>query len=143
MDALATQDVDLMPGRINLNECPAELLYGIPSLREEAIQEILELRAVESDDENRQFETWPLVEGIVTVQEMRSLVPMLTGGGDVYRAQVVGYFESSGASHRAEVIIDATSVNPKVVSWRDLSHLGRGFDLSVLGLRQGAQELMQ
>lgn len=143
MDSLATQDVDLMPGRINLNECPAELLYGIPSLSEEAVQEILQLREIESDDENRQFETWPLVEGIVTVQEMRSLVPLLTGGGDVYRAQVVGYFESSGAAHRAEIIVDATSVNPKIVAWRDLSHLGRGFDLSVLGLRQGVDQLME
>lgn len=142
MDALSTQDVDAMPGRINLNECPAELLYGIPSLTEEAIQEILELREVESDDQNRHYETWPLVEGIVTLSEMKTMLPMLTGGGDVYRAQLIGYFESSGASHRAEVIIDATTVNPKVVSWRDISHLGRGFDLSVLGLRQGMLELM-
>lgn len=73
---------------------------------------------------------------------MKTMLPMLTGGGDVYRAQLIGYFESSGASHRAEVIIDATTVNPKVVSWRDISHLGRGFDLSVLGLRQGMLELM-
>ncbi len=143
MDALSTQDVDLMPGRINLNECPAELLYGIPSLSEEAVQKILELREIESDDENRQFETWPMVEGIVTLQEMRSLVPMLTAGGDVYRAQIVGYFENSGASHRAEVVVDATTVNPKVVAWRDLSHLGRGFDLSVLGLLQAAEAASQ
>jgi hypothetical protein len=141
MDSLSTQDVDLMPGRINLNECPAELLYGIPLLSEEVVQTILESREVESDDLNRQFETWPLVEGIVTLDEMRQLVPFLTGGGDVYRAQIVGYFETNGISHRAEIIIDATSVNPKIVMWRDLSHLGRGFDLSVLGQR-GAATLM-
>jgi type II secretory pathway component PulK len=137
MDTLSTQAVDVMPGRINLNECPAELLYGIPNLSDEAVQAILELRNSVSDDENRWFETWPLVEGIVSLTEMRSILPLLTAGGDVYRAQLVGYFENSGASHRAEVIIDATTVNPKIVSWRDLSHLGRGFDLSVLGLRQG------
>jgi hypothetical protein len=142
MDALSTQDVDVIPGRINLNECPAELLYGIPSLTEESVQEILELREVESDDLNRQHETWPLVEGIVTLSEMKTLIPMLTGGGDVYRAQIVGYFES-GASHRAEIVIDATTVNPKVVAWRDISHLGRGFDLSVLGLRQGVDGIME
>jgi type II secretory pathway component PulK len=142
MDALSTQDVDVMPGRINLNECPAELLYGIPSLTAESVQEILELREVEPDDLNRQHETWPLVEGIVTLSEMKTLIPMLTGGGDVYRAQIVGYFES-GASHRAEIIIDATTVNPKVVAWRDISHLGRGFDLSVLGLRQGVDGIME
>lgn len=135
MDSLTTQDVDLMPGRINLNECPAELLYGIPLLSEETVQAILESREQESDDPNRQYETWPMVEGLLTLDEMRALLPLVTGGGDVYRAQIVGYFENSGAFHRAEVIIDATTVNPKIVSWRDLSHLGRGFDLSVLGMR--------
>jgi DNA uptake protein ComE-like DNA-binding protein len=143
MDSLTTQDVDLMPGRINLNECPAELLYGIPLLSEEVVQAILENRDTESDDLNRQFETWPLVEGIVTLDEMRTLMPLLTGGGDVYRAQIIGYFETVGASHRTEVIIDATTVNPKIVSWRDMSHLGRGFDLSVLGLRSGAAAAAQ
>ncbi len=135
MDSLTTQEVEVMPGRININECPAELLYGIPLLPEETVEAILETRDINSDDLNRQFETWPLVEGLVTLDEMRQLIPLVTCGGDVFRAQVVGYYEQSGASHRAEVIIDATTVNPKIVLWRDLSHLGRGFDLSVLGSR--------
>ncbi|TWT83933.1 General secretion pathway protein K [Planctomycetes bacterium CA13] len=135
MDVIATQDADTMPGRINLNECPAELLYGIPTLDEETVEAILEGRSAESDDPNHEFATWPLVEGIVTLDQMRSLIPLLTGGGDVYRAQIVGYYEQSGISSRSEVIIDATTVNPKVVSWKDLSHLGRGFELSVLGSR--------
>lgn len=139
MDALSTQDVAAMPGRINLNECPAELLYGIPLLSEEAIDAILESREAEPDDENRLFETWPLAEGIVTLNEMRALTPLLTAGGDVYRAQIVGYYENSGIAHRAEIIMDATTVNPKIVAWRDLTHLGRGFDLAVLGLRSAAQ----
>ena len=135
MDVLTTQDVDSLPGRINLNECPAELLYGIPTLDEETVQALIESRTTESDDPNREFATWPLVEGILTLDQMRTLIPLLTGGGDVYRAQIVGYFEQSGIASRSEVIIDATSVNPKVISWKDLSHLGRGFDLSVLGQR--------
>ena len=104
-------------------------------LDEETVQAILENRGSDTDDHNRHFETWPLVEGIVTLDQMRLLTPLLTGGGDVYRAQIVGYFEKTGVAHRAEVVIDATTVNPKMVAWRDLSHLGRGFDLSVLGLR--------
>lgn len=137
MDRLVTSDTPTMPGRINVNECPAELLYGIPLLDEEQVGLILESRSSQSEDENHFFETWLLVEGIVTLDQMRNLVPLLTGGGDVYRAQIVGYFESSGLAHRQEVIIDATTVNPKIVSYRDLSHLGRAFDLQVLGIRNG------
>lgn len=138
MDRLSTSDAAAMPGRINLNECPAELLYGIPMLDEEQVGMILEARMMGSDDENRYFETWPLVEGIVTLDQMRYLLPLLTGGGDVYRAQVVGYFESTGISYRQEVVVDATTVNPKIIMMRDLSHLGRAFDLSVLGMRNSA-----
>lgn len=135
MDTLTTQDVAVLPGRINLNECPAELLYAIPVLDPETVDAILQARQDDSGDLNRRFETWPLAEGIVTLEQMRLLLPLVTGGGDVYRAQVIGYYETIGASHRSEIIIDATTVNPKIVAWRDLSHLGRGFDRSVLGIR--------
>lgn len=135
MDTLTTQDVAVLPGRINLNECPAELLYAIPVLDPETVDAILRARQDDSGDLNRRFETWPLAEGIVTLEQMRLLLPLVTGGGDVYRAQVIGYYETIGASHRSEIIIDATTVNPKIVAWRDLSHLGRGFDRSVLGIR--------
>ncbi|MGB1926861.1 MAG: type II secretion system protein GspK, partial [Rubripirellula sp.] len=141
MDALSTQSAEVMPGRLNINECPAELLYGIPFLSEEVVEALLESRSNDSDDPNRQFETWPLVEGLVTLDEMRLLTPLWTGGGNVFRAQIVGYFEATGVSHRADVVIDATSINPKVIEWRDLSHLGRGFDLSVLGLRSSLSQV--
>lgn len=135
MANLTTQTFEVMPGRINVNECPAELIRGIPLLTSETAEAIIEARGEASETENRQYETWPLVEGLVTLEEMKSLMPILTAGGDVYRAQVVGYFEGKNASSRAEVIIDATSVNPKVAYWRDLSHLGRAFDVAVLGIR--------
>jgi type II secretory pathway component PulK len=135
MGNVTTQDFTTMPGRLNINECPAELIRGIPLISEEAAEAIIEARGQQSDTENRQFETWPLVEGLITLDEMKLLMPIMTAAGDVYRAQIIGYFEGKNLSSRSEVIIDATSVNPKVIYWRDLSHLGRGFDKAVLGLR--------
>lgn len=139
MDALTTQDAETMPGRINLNECPAELLYGIPMLTEDQVLQIIETRDMYSDDPNRNHETWLMVEAIVTLDQMRQLVPLLTCGGDVYRAQIVGYYEGTGISQRHDVVVDATTVNPKIIMWRDLSHLGRGFDVSVLGIRSNLE----
>jgi hypothetical protein len=135
MGNLTTQDFQTIPGRININECPAELIRGLPMLPPEVAEELIEARGQQNDSENRQFETWPLVEGLVTIDEMRLLMPIITAGGDVYRAQIIGYFEGKNASSRAEVVIDATTVNPKPIYWRDLSHLGRGFDKAVLGVR--------
>ncbi|QEG41538.1 type II secretion system minor pseudopilin [Roseimaritima ulvae] len=133
MGNLTTQEYERLPGRINLNECPAELLYGIPLLDEETTAAIIEARAQDTGSENRRYETWPLVEGLVTIDQMRMLMPLLTGGGDAYRAQIIGYYEKGNLYSRAEVIIDATTINPDLVLFRDLSHLGRGFDIAVLG----------
>jgi DNA uptake protein ComE-like DNA-binding protein len=135
MENFSTQDFETMPGRININDCAAELLAGIPMLDEETAMAILEARAEPSESTNRLYETWPLVEGIITIDQMRSLMPLVTAGGDVYRAQVVGYYEGSAASTRIEAIIDATKINPQVIQYRNLSHLGRGFDMAVLGIR--------
>ena len=135
MENFSTQAFETMPGRININDCPAELLFGIPLIDEETATAIIEARAEPTESENRLYETWPLVEGVVTLEQMRTLMPLITAGGDVYRAQVVGYYEGAAAATRVEAIIDATSVNPKVIHYRDLSHLGRGFDTAVLGIR--------
>lgn len=135
MDTLSTTEFDKMPGRININECPAELLYGLPILEAETVEAILEARAQATESENRQYETWLLVEGLVTLDTMRTLTPLFTGGGDVFSAQIIAYYETSSTATRLEAVIDATGVNPRIANLRDLSHLGRGFDLSVLGLR--------
>ncbi len=135
MENFSTQDFETMPGRININDCPAELLLGIPLLDEDTANAIIEARAEPSDSENRLYETWPLVEGLVTLDQMRTLTPLVTAGGDVYRAQIIGYYEGNAASTRIEAIIDASDVLPRVIHYRDLSHLGRGFDQAVLGLR--------
>ncbi|MCC9658219.1 type II secretion system minor pseudopilin [Rhodopirellula halodulae] len=135
MDQLTTQDSDVLPGRINLNECPAELLMGIPLVDVDTMTAILDARAQAAvgGTTDRNHETWPLTEGLVTVDQMRALLPLVTARGDVFRAQVIGYHTGTGLSARGEAIIDATTPNPRVVHYRDLTHLGRGFDLSVLG----------
>ena len=136
MDNVTVNQSPTIPGRININQAPRVVLRGIPGMDEEIVDQIISLRAPEPDIErpNRRHETWLLMEGVVTLTEMRLLVPFVTGGGDVYRTQAVGYFEGGHASARAEVVIDATSPLPRVVSWRDISHLGRGHALETLGV---------
>jgi hypothetical protein len=48
----------------------------------------------------------------------------------VYRVQVIGYFEGGGPTSRLEAVIDTTGGKPRVAYWRDLTELGRGFDLN-------------
>ncbi|MCA9160344.1 MAG: general secretion pathway protein GspK, partial [Planctomycetales bacterium] len=100
MDYLTTVDAPATPGRINIMECPQEILRGIPGLTDEMVDQILEARGDGSDSPTRQFETWLAVEGIVTMDQMRAILPLVTCGGDVFKAQIVGYIEGGAAFSR-------------------------------------------
>jgi hypothetical protein len=136
MDNCTVNDSPTIPGRVNINQASRVVLMGIPGMDEEIVSQIISLRDPEPDIErpNRRHETWLLVEAVVSIEQMRSLMPFVTASGDVYRAQAIGYFEGGQASSRAEVIIDATEELPAIASWRDISHLGRGYAMETLGI---------
>jgi len=136
LDNVTVNPSNTIPGRININQAPRSILMGIPGITEEMVAEILSRRTPEAEENkpNRRFETWLMVEGVCTIEEMRILMPFVCGSGNVVRTQVVGYFDGGGPSARSEVIIDATRPFPRIVFWRELSHLGRGFALETLGM---------
>lgn len=127
-------------GRINVNTAPKAVLLCVPGMTEGAVDKILAARNPltdqDPDDENavdRSQPSWLVTEGIVTLPLFRSLLPYLTTGGSVYRAQVAAFFEGKGPILRAEVVIDATGSGPREVYWRNMRALGRGFTRDVLG----------
>lgn len=136
LDNVSASDTPVLPGRLNINQAPKNLLQAIPGMTEQMLTEILSRRMPESDVNLpiRRHEAWLMAEGIVTLEEMKLLAPFLCAGGDVYRAQVVGYFQGGAIASRVEVILDATESPPRVLLWRDLSHLGRGYALETLGV---------
>ncbi len=150
LDHCSVTSAAVIPGRININQAPRVVLMGIPGMDEELVDEILRNRDVTGeaakDNPNLRFETWLLTEGLIfndegqpDIARMKQLTVFCCGRGDVYRAQVVGYFQEGGVSSRAEIVVDNTQAVPRVVFWRDLSHLGRGYNLATLGVNLTAQ----
>lgn len=135
MDKLTTVDAEALPGRINIMECPREVLAGIPGMTPELVDAILQARVDGSETENRKFETWLVAEGLATVDQMRGFLPLITCGGDVFKAQVIGYFEGSNSFCRAEAIISGVGASPTIPFFRRLDHLDRAFDIVTLGQR--------
>ena len=125
-----------IPGRININAAPRPVLLSIPGLDEITVDALIAQRDLEgaSADPGRNYPTWLLAEQVLTLEQMKEVMPYVCGSGEVYRAQVIGYFQGGGAFSRAEVVWDATQPLPRVVFWRDISHLGRGYPLDVLGV---------
>jgi len=136
LDYAAVNANEVIPGRLNINQAPRALLLGLPGIDEETVSEIIATREIDpflNENPARRHETWLLTEGIVDLDQMKQLIPLVSAGGDVYRAQIVGYFDEGGPAARIEAIIDSSRATPRLVFWRDISHLGRGYSLDTLG----------
>lgn len=148
MDSVTTIDQEVMAGRININFAPWAVLAGLPGMTEDLVEQIIVKRSefsFEPSDLTWQHPTWLLSEGLLVTEQgtpdletMKQLLPFITARGSAYRAQVVGYYEGGTASSRVEVVFDTSGDVPRILFWRDISHLGRGYDLSTLGIDTSA-----
>lgn len=141
-DNLAVNAAPSIPGRLNINQAPRALLLGLPGLSSDQVDQIISKRDVTQGTQqpDQKYETWLLTNDIVDLKTMKNLMPMVTAGGSVYRAQVVGgFFVPDGPTHRLEVVIDATKKPPVVRRRWDLRDLGRGFTPEVLGAEADSQ----
>lgn len=133
MDTLTTSDKTVVPGRLNVNQAPRALLLGVPGLAEEQVDAIIAARYPEPTEQmpGSEYPTWMLSQGIVTLDQMKTLLPYVTSAGHVYRAQIVGHYDEGGPDARIETLIDATSNTPRRLLWRDLTHLGPGLPRAI------------
>ncbi|MCU0872435.1 MAG: general secretion pathway protein GspK [Pirellulaceae bacterium] len=135
-DLTTTTDQAVIPGRVNLNEAPRCVLLGVPGLDPGTVDRILALRSTIADDSDlaRRHALWLWTEGLVDRTAMRALWPYVTGGGDVFRAQLVAQRQGTGRTARAEAVVDATQSPPRQVYWRNLTLWGGTFSKESLGL---------
>ncbi len=135
-----------VPGRVNINTASrvvlAAVLSGVLGSDENPFDPTETVNSIVSErpsdpaqaDESFNYETWLYCRGILDLEQMKKLFPYVCARGGVYRAQVVGYFDKGGPSARVEVVVDATNSPPRMVFWRDMTHLGRGYPLETLGI---------
>ncbi len=120
-----------IPGRININQAPRTVLLCIPGMTSDMADQIISARSPDPDAPSGQADctcpAWPLIEGIMPLATMKSMLPYITAGGSVYRAQIIGHFDKGNPVARLEVIIDATQHPARVVFWKDMSHLNGSF----------------
>jgi Type II secretion system (T2SS), protein K len=136
MENLAVNASPVIPGRLNINQAPRALLAGIPGLDSSAVDQIIANRDVTIGQQRpeQKYETWLLQDSVVDLPTMKKLMSLVTSGGNVYRAQVVGFFDEGGPADRAEVVIDATQSPPVVRRRWSLRELGPGYSPEELGV---------
>ena len=137
-DQVTVSPRPILTGRININTAPQPVLMAVPGMNQELAKKILELRGdLEQDPQQAHaletyHESWLLAKSLVTIGQMRALAPYVTTRGDVFRGQIIGFFDQAALALRSEVVLDATFSSPRTIVRRDLRHLGRGYSLDVL-----------
>lgn len=141
-DLLTTSKNQYIEGRIQIDEARLETLQGIPEMDDDLANAIVNSQMTGTNgapsteiSQARQTTGWLVIEGLTTIEQMRKLAPYICSGGDVFRAQSLGYFGQGGPVTRIEAIIDGTFIPPRITYIRDLSNLGPGYPVSTL---QGA-----
>src|SRR5262249_44556943 len=133
LDKLTTSRDTEIPARVNVNTAPQAVLATLPGLSDADVQNILNSRPNLSspDAPDSIFDTpaWLITEAGFTPQKLQALEKYITSRSQVFRFQVLGYFDGGGPTTRIEVVIDANGGRPRIIYWRDLTELGKGFDL--------------
>lgn len=124
-DLTTTTDQPVLYGRVNINGAPRCVLLGVPGLDPAVADRILSLRDTVADasDLANRHALWLLTENLVDRPTMKALWPYVTGGGDVFRAQIVARRSDTGRTARAEVVVDGTVSPPRQVYWKNVTLL--------------------
>ena len=133
LDKCTTQKATELPARVNVNTAPQAVLAALPGLQDADVETILNTRpdpaSTDAPDQSFQTVAWLMIEANLPAKTLQALERYITARTSVYRVQSVGYFDGGGPTARVEAVIDTNGGNPRIVYWRDLSELNRGFDL--------------
>jgi type II secretory pathway component PulK len=119
--------------RINVNTASQVVLSTLPGLSDSDVQAILANRPQLSDmtppDSSYQTVAWLVTKASISISKLQKLENYITARSQVYRVQSLGYAASGGPVARVEAVVDTNNGRPRVLYWRDLSELGKGFDV--------------
>jgi type II secretory pathway component PulK len=136
LDKTTPSSASELPPRVNVNTAPQAVLTTLPGLTFTDVQTIMERRPTGDDinvtDATYNTTSWLLTDANITPGVMQVLDRYCTGRTQMYRVQSVGYFDKGGPVGRVEAVIDLNLGRPRIVYYRDLSDLGRGFDSTLL-----------
>ncbi len=93
-------------------------------------ERILQTRLSATNERNV---AWLLRNNVVNLSTFKRILPFVTAQGNVFRAQIVAFVSPRGPVKRAEVVIDGTRRPARQVYWKELTGLGAGFNLRLLG----------
>jgi type II secretory pathway component PulK len=135
VDKLTTSSETTLPGLVNVNTAPKEVLLCLPGLEEADVEALLAYRSTNSDSESLNSIAW--VTEVLDQTKAVGIGSYITVRSYQYSADIVALSANGRAFKRYKAVID-TQQSPRVVYWRTLTHFGCPLDAQIVEtLRKG------
>jgi type II secretory pathway component PulK len=119
--------------RVNINSAPRAVLIALPNLTDAEVDAIIAARkppgSAEASEDVYTTIAWLVTELKWDASRLNPLESYANGRTQTYRVQSLGYFDQGGPVARVEAVIDTNGGQPRIVYFRDLTELGRGFEV--------------
>jgi DNA uptake protein ComE-like DNA-binding protein len=133
LDKVTTVSDQEIPARVNVLTASRTVLTALPGVTDSDVQAIMDgrppLTGGEAPDPIFQTPAWLITQANLSASTLKTLERYITCSSQVYRVQSVGYFDGGGPTARVEAVIDTNVGRPRIIYWRDLTELGKGFNL--------------
>lgn len=121
LDEVSIEKSPFLPGRVNIELAPREVLIGIPGMDVVMVDRILSSRTLSADgSHSHAHPAWLLEQGIVDLAMMSRLLPRITTGGDVWSGEIAAWHQEYSLVVRDEFIIDAAGKTGRQLYCKDL-----------------------
>ncbi len=124
-DRLTTSGETDLPGLININRAPWEVLLCLPGLEESDVELLFNSRP-----EDEEGIAW--VVEVLEREKAVSIGAMITGRSSQYSADIVSVNQNGRAFQRAQIVVDPGATPTKILYWKSISHLGWPLDREIL-----------
>jgi DNA uptake protein ComE-like DNA-binding protein len=130
MDRLTTRRATerRVPGLINVNTAPRQVLECLEGLTGEQAQSILAVRET-LDAKTLSTPAWLVTEGVMDVETFDKIAASLTTRSQQFTIESLGYGDHMGMVTRLQVVVDMMGPIPQTIYYRDISYLGGSYPI--------------
>lgn len=129
LDRCTTTNAAALPGLININTAPHEVLTLLPGVNDSLADSIIATRQGLNADQLK-TPAWLYQQGLLKAEEFKKIAPLITARSWQFHFHVVGYSIPSARYRVLEAVVDVAASPPQILSLRDLTRLGLPFKIS-------------
>jgi type II secretory pathway component PulK len=132
-DSLTTTDAEDLPGLVNVNTAPKEVLMCLPGLEESDAEALVSYRK-----SNDGLESIAWVTKVLDEEKAVAVGGAITTRSFQYSADIVSAAADGRAYKRVKAVFDTREGAASVVYWKSMTHFGWPLEQDILtGLRSG------